>query len=107
MNAPAGHAQNPEEPRAGQVTMHAVVSGRVQGVGFRFFVYREGRKLGLAGVVRNLPDGRVDVVAEGPEPTLHQLLGLLRRGPMLSRVDEVDVEWNVPPPRTSEFTIGF
>jgi len=92
---------------AGPGILRAVVSGRVQGVGFRFYVYREARRLRLAGCVNNLPDGRVEVYAQGPREDLLELERLLHKGSMLSRVREVEVEWNVPAPPAVEFTIGF
>ena len=58
-----------------------LVSGIVQGVGYRFFAARAARSLGIRGFVRNLPDGRVEVVATGPEDALRQLEEALRRGP--------------------------
>jgi acylphosphatase len=61
--------------------LHAIVVGRVQGVGFRFFVKRHADLLGLTGYVRNLPEGRVDVVAEGSTEALDQLTKLLELGP--------------------------
>lgn len=86
--------------------MHALVNGRVQGVGFRFFVLREARRLGLIGVVRNLPDGRVEVFAQGERDALKQLVALMERGPVFSRVDSVDVKWGVAIPHATDFTIG-
>ncbi|HDQ40391.1 MAG TPA: acylphosphatase [Desulfonatronum sp.] len=71
-------------------TMHAVISGRVQGVFFRAWTRNQARELGLAGWVRNLPDGRVELTAQGPEQSLRSFLELLRDGPPLSRVDQVD-----------------
>jgi len=67
-----------------------LVTGRVQGVGYRYFVLREAERLGLAGFTRNLPDGRVEVVAEGPEEVLGQLDTRLRSGPSFARVDGVE-----------------
>jgi acylphosphatase len=67
-----------------------LVSGRVQGVGFRWFALRRGQELGLAGWVRNLPDGRVEVVASGPDDALASMEASLARGPRLSRVDRVE-----------------
>jgi acylphosphatase len=77
------------------------VSGLVQGVGFRWFVARHARSLGLAGYTCNLADGRVEVVAAatGPEP-LDRLEALLRSGPAHARVDRVErqepVDLSVP-----------
>ncbi|MGH7645540.1 MAG: acylphosphatase [Gemmatimonadales bacterium] len=67
-----------------------IVRGRVQGVGFRWFVWREAERLGLAGWVHNLPDGSVEVVAQGPEAALQDLDRALGQGPQLARVDGVD-----------------
>jgi acylphosphatase len=76
-----------------QRRLHAVVSGRVQGVGFRASAQQVAQRLGLAGWVRNLADGRVELEAEGPPVVLDQLLAWLRKGPSLSRVDGVEVDW--------------
>jgi len=70
-------------------TLRVVVAGRVQGVGFRWFVRRRARELGLAGWTENLPDGTVLVVASGPASGLDRLLQALRDGPPGSRVDRV------------------
>ena len=67
-----------------------LVSGMVQGVGFRWFVARHARSLGLAGYARNLPDGRVEVVVAGPDDALPELEQLLRAGPANAQVDRVD-----------------
>jgi acylphosphatase len=67
-----------------------LVSGEVQGVGFRWFVARHARALGLSGYARNLPDGRVEVVVAGPEVALPDLEELLRAGPAYARVDNVE-----------------
>ena len=80
--------------------LHAFVEGRVQGVGFRYFVESRANLYGLKGWVRNLPDGRVEVVAEGDEILLKELLEDIKKGPSLARVDKVDVHWEEP---TGEF----
>ena len=69
--------------------LEATVRGRVQGVGFRWFVVRHASRLGLAGAVANEPDGSVSVVAEGPEAALAELLGLLHDGPAGASVEDV------------------
>jgi acylphosphatase len=66
------------------------VSGRVQGVGFRFFAERTAASLGVGGYVRNLFDGRVEVYAVGSSEQVKALKGALRRGPRMSAVDQVD-----------------
>ena len=82
----------------------ASVSGRVQGVGFRAWTRVRARAHGLAGTARNLPDGRVEVVAEGPRTSCEALLRELRtEGP--GRVHEVVARWETPR-GTSGFTIG-
>ncbi|HOE97904.1 MAG TPA: acylphosphatase [Candidatus Sumerlaeota bacterium] len=90
-----------------RTSLQARIQGRVQGVGFRFFVLREARGLGLTGTVANRPDGSVEVKAAGGREALEELLGRLRRGPTLSRVDHVEVQWDIPLPDMSEFTIEF
>jgi acylphosphatase len=69
-----------------------VVSGRVQGVGYRAFAVRVARALHLAGGATNLDDGRVEVVAEGPAHALDRLEAALGEGPRLARVDRVVIE---------------
>ena len=65
------------------------VSGRVQGVSFRYYTQQQARALGLAGYARNLPDGRVEVLAIGDDAALEQLARWLAHGPSLARVAEV------------------
>ncbi len=69
----------------------AIVQGRVQGVGFRFFAERAARELGVRGWVRNRPDGSVEALAEGDDAALATFIERLRRGPLSSRVDRVEV----------------
>ncbi len=64
----------------------AVISGRVQGVGFRFFAERAAREAGVKGWVRNLPNGRVETVVEGEEAAVSRYLDRLRVGPIGGRV---------------------
>src|SRR6266545_232448 len=74
--------------------LHAVVRGDVQGVGFRYFVQRKARQLGLTGWVRNNDDGTVELVAEGGRGDLEQLKQALEEGPRAARVDRVDAQWS-------------
>lgn len=83
-----------------------LVSGRVQGVCYRAFVRDAARKLGLAGLVRNLPDGRVEVEAQGDDNCLHDLLHQLAAGPPAARVEEVRKKWLAPADRLSDFRIA-
>ncbi len=90
------------------VSLRAVVRGRVQGVGFRDYVYTRARFLRLNGYVGNLPDGRsLEVLAEGPHPVLEQLLEYLHDGPRLARVDAVDVHWGEATGSYRDFGVAF
>lgn len=71
------------------MVLHFLIRGRVQGVGFRWFVQREASELGLSGWVRNTEEGDVEVVASGDAADLDELRASLRRGPRGSRVDRV------------------
>ena len=71
------------------MVVHFLVQGRVQGVGFRWFVHREASELDLRGWVRNTEDGDVEVVAAGTTEDLDELRQSLRRGPRGSRVDRL------------------
>jgi len=73
-----------------------LVSGRVQGVGFRFFTAEAARRLDLCGTVRNLPDGGVEVVAEGERARLEALVAAVRRGPSAARVDDLITVYGAP-----------
>ncbi|MDH7601360.1 MAG: acylphosphatase [Armatimonadota bacterium] len=78
----------------------AVVQGRVQGVGFRYFVLDKARDLHLTGIVRNLRNGDVEVIAEGSQGALEALLAALKVGPRAARVDNVHAVWL---PATGEY----
>jgi acylphosphatase len=71
------------------LVLHFLIQGRVQGVGFRWFVHREASQLDLRGWVRNTEDGEVEVLASGEEAKLAELSASLRRGPRGSRVDRL------------------
>ena len=73
------------------VRVRVRVRGRVQGVGFRYATVRAAARHGVAGVVRNLPDGSVQVEVEGDRESVDAVLGFLREGPPSAVVDEVDV----------------
>ena len=88
-------------------SFQAVVSGRVQGVGFRWFVLRNARALGLVGAVANLPDGSVRVVAEGERGDLESLAALLEEGPPASGVARVELRWGEATGSYREFSVVF
>ncbi len=71
----------------------AYISGIVQGVGYRYFAYRKANEYGLTGYVKNLPDGRVEVFAEGEKVRLEHFISDLKRGPQFAMVEDVRVEW--------------
>lgn len=81
--------------------LRAVVQGRVQGVGFRYFAMERARELRLVGLCRNLSNGDVEVIAEGEEGPLEALLVALHQGPRAAHVEEVHAAWL---PATGEFT---
>jgi acylphosphatase len=78
---------------AERLRVRIAVTGIVQGVAFRHSTLVEARRLGLDGWVRNLPDGRVEAVAEGPRARLESLVAWCWRGPPAARVSQVAVEW--------------
>lgn len=82
-----------ENGSGGMKTMHVLVGGRVQGVFFRAWTRDKARDLQLSGWVRNLPDKRVEVLAQGEESALNKLLAELHQGPPLARVDQVESEF--------------
>jgi acylphosphatase len=75
------------------VRLDAIVTGLVQGVGFRYFVLREAMALGVTGWVANTPDGAVRCVAEGPRESLEALSERLEAGPAAASVDRVSIAW--------------
>ena len=82
-----------------------LIAGRVQGVGFRFFVREAASLEALHGVARNLPDGRVEVVVEGEADGIVRFERTLRRGPAGARVEEVTTELITPSGRLVGFQI--
>jgi acylphosphatase len=88
-----------------RVARRFVVSGRVQGVGFRYFALDAARRDGLHGFVMNNDDGTVEAVAEGEAESVERFERALRRGPSRSRVEHVTVEEMQPEMRTTGFEI--
>lgn len=86
--------------------LHAIIVGRVQGVGFREFVRAEGAARGLTGYVSNAVDGAsVEVVAEGEETALADLIDALHKGPRFARVDSVDFTFSEASNAFSRFSV--
>jgi acylphosphatase len=73
--------------------LHLLVSGRVQGVGFRYYALTTARRLNVAGWVRNLPDGQVEIEAEGTRPALEEFARAMRAGPSASAVEDCAERW--------------
>jgi acylphosphatase len=88
-----------------RVARRYIISGRVQGVGFRYFTEATAQREGVAGWVRNLPDRSVEVVAEGDAEAVERFERAVRRGPPGARVDRVDVDVSYPVAGETEFNI--
>ncbi|MFA5479001.1 MAG: acylphosphatase [Candidatus Muiribacteriota bacterium] len=73
--------------------IQASIKGRVQGVGYRYFVFRNAKDLAVTGYVRNMPDRSVEVVAEGDEINIESLIEQLKIGPFSSKVEKVEVHY--------------
>ena len=86
--------------------LHAIVRGRVQGVGYRWFILAKGRALGLNGQVRNLSDGTVEVSAEGSKTGLETLVEAIKKGPESSDVEQASIEWETYAGNYSGFEIA-
>ena len=82
-----------------------VIAGRVQGVGFRYFVQEAAARDGLGGWVRNLPDGRVEAFAEGDQEAVVRFERHVRQGPPAARVEHVSVDDDVPTGRSNGFHV--
>ena len=95
--------ENEQAQRDTMEELHAQVRGRVQGVGFRYFVIQRAVQLGLRGYVRNESDGSVEVVAQGPRPALERLITQLWQGPSGAYVRDVQTVWREP----TEYLSGF
>ncbi len=86
--------------------IHLLVEGTVQGVGFRYFVQQQANALSLTGWVRNLMDDKVEILAQGDENKLTQLLAAVRVGPPMAHVTQVTVEWSSPVVFYKRFSIA-
>lgn len=84
-----------------------ILAGRVQGVAYRYFAEKRAVSLGVTGWVRNLYDGRVEVVAEGERANVELFLEELRKGPRLAQVEDVEVRWEEPTGEFAAFSIRF
>jgi acylphosphatase len=89
------------------VRVRVFTGGRVQGVAYRFFTEKHAARFGLTGWVRNLDDGRVEVLAEGPAGQIESFLERLREGPRLARVDSFEVRREPSTGEFADFRIAF
>ena len=85
--------------------LQALIQGRVQGVCYRWSARDEAESLGAVGWVRNLPDGKVELVAEGSREALEKLISWCYAGPPAARVSDVKLDWLEPTGEFSEFSI--
>ena len=90
-----------------QVRARVRISGVVQGVGFRYFARKAGASFGLAGSVRNLPDGSVEVVAQGERQAVNGFLSELKVGPQYASIERVDIHWEEPETDLRGFDYAF
>lgn len=74
--------------------LHVYISGFVQGVGFRQYIKYKSKKLNLRGWIKNLPDGRVEAVFDGNDENLNKIVEICKKGPFLSEVKKIDIDWN-------------
>ena len=88
-----------------RVARRYFISGRVQGVGFRYFAEAAAAREGLHGWVRNLPDGRVEATAEGESEAVERFERAIRHGPPGARVERVDVDATTPSARDTGFIV--
>ena len=88
-----------------RVARRYLIDGRVQGVGFRFFAEAAAAREGLHGFVRNLPDGRVEIAAEGEAEAMERFERSVRHGPPGARVAHVEIDHAVPTGRDTGFAI--
>lgn len=86
-------------------TVHLVITGHVQGVGFRKFVQYHARKLSITGWVQNIPERRVEGLLQGDKKKLIKLIGICKKGPVIARVAYVQVTWKESEEVCEEFRI--
>lgn len=87
--------------------IHVFYSGRVQGVGFRITAEEHAQEYGIVGWVRNLRDGRVELIAEAEETALQQLLQAIRTGPMKNFINQIEISWSNATDTFDEFEIRY
>ncbi len=90
------------------LSLHLIVSGRVQGVGFRFFTQEKARLSGITGYVKNLANNDVEIYAEGEEQNIANFFQQTKKGPSFSRVIDAQAEWNkITEKKYNNFSITY
>ncbi|MCA9885678.1 MAG: acylphosphatase [Anaerolineae bacterium] len=97
----------PQQQIVTQRRLHAVVSGRVQGVSYRYFTQQQANNLGVSGYVVNQPDGTVEVIAEGTPEQLRQFLNFLYKGSPAAQVERVVHDYSEATNEYLSFTIRY
>ena len=87
--------------------IYAIVKGRVQGVGFRFFAERTAEKFSVNGWVRNLPNGDVEILGQGTKEQLEKFIAHIRQGPRSSMVVDIETVWRSPTRIYEYFSITY
>lgn len=87
--------------------VHIVVIGLVQGVGFRYFTFKKARELEVKGFVKNLPDGTVEIEAEGERGQLESLIQILKVGPRSAVVNDLHISWDAREGKYQDFRIKY
>ncbi|MEM0476554.1 MAG: acylphosphatase [Candidatus Aenigmatarchaeota archaeon] len=80
------------------------IFGKVQGVGFRYFLYKHAKSLNIKGYAKNLEDGSVEAVFEGSEENVEKMIELARKGPILAKVEKIEIE-EIEPKNFKDFEI--
>ena len=89
------------------IEMHCLVVGKVQQVAYRAFVQESAMSLGLTGFVRNLPDGTVEVLAQGLPDTLKELVEYLHEGSVMAKVESVGIDWRTAKVMYDDFSVIY
>ena len=87
------------------VRVHVVVSGEVQGIGYRAFIKRRAQSIGIIGWIRNLEDGNVEAVFQGESDIIEEIIAVCNRGPVFARVKNVQVFKEEPRDNLTNFSI--
>ena len=87
--------------------VHIIVSGKVQGVFFRAYIEAKAQELGICGRIKNLQDGSVDIIAEGPKDCITKLIEWCYKGPPAAHVENVKVDWDIALAKFSSFRIEY